>query len=58
MEIMPWATYDLSMNTAVLSPRSIPRAALLLPALLACYLVWGSTYFAIRLALVLSLIHI
>ena len=40
------------MNTAVLSPRSIPRAALLLPALLACYLVWGSTYFAIRLALV------
>jgi drug/metabolite transporter (DMT)-like permease len=52
MEIMPWATYDLSMNTAVLSPRSMPRATLLLPALLACYLVWGSTYFAIRLALV------
>ncbi|HYD75265.1 drug/metabolite exporter YedA [Ramlibacter sp.] len=37
------------MNTAALSiarPRS-----LLVPALLACYLVWGSTYLAIRLAL-------
>ncbi|WP_332815381.1 drug/metabolite exporter YedA [Ramlibacter sp.] len=37
------------MNTAALSlPR--PRS-LLVPALLACYLVWGSTYLAIKLAL-------
>jgi len=40
------------MNTAILSPARAPRkAALLVPALLACYLVWGSTYLAIRLAL-------
>jgi drug/metabolite transporter (DMT)-like permease len=33
-------------------PASPPRrAAFLIPALLACYLVWGSTYLAIRLAL-------
>lgn len=32
-------------------PGSRP-ASLLLPALLACYLIWGSTYLAIRLALV------
>lgn len=40
------------MDSAALP--STPRAAvpsLLLPALVACYLVWGSTYFAIRLAL-------
>ncbi|WBY01728.1 drug/metabolite exporter YedA [Ramlibacter tataouinensis] len=37
------------MNTAAL-PLARPRS-LLLPALLACYLVWGSTYLAIRLAL-------
>jgi hypothetical protein len=30
--------------------RPTPRPSLL-PALLACYLVWGSTYLAIRLAL-------
>jgi drug/metabolite transporter (DMT)-like permease len=39
----------MNPTAAVLLPR---RAALLVPALLACYLVWGSTYFAIRLALV------
>lgn len=43
-----------AMNFAVLtSAAAAPRrAALLIPALLACYLVWGSTYLAIRLALV------
>lgn len=40
------------MNTAALRPAAGPRAAaLLVPALLACYLVWGSTYLAIRYAL-------
>jgi drug/metabolite transporter (DMT)-like permease len=39
------------MNTAALPGRTA-AAPLLLPALLACYLVWGSTYLAIRLALV------
>ena len=39
------------MNTATLSRTTAPKAALLVPALLACYLVWGSTYLAIRLAL-------
>lgn len=39
------------MNTAALplAPKGPP---LLIPALLACYLVWGSTYLAIRFALV------
>jgi drug/metabolite transporter (DMT)-like permease len=36
--------------TTALSRRSAPR--LILPALLACYIVWGSTYLAIRYALV------
>ena len=40
------------MNTAVISSAASRKASLLLPALLACYLVWGSTYLAIRLALV------
>ena len=40
------------MNTAVLSTTASSKAPLLVPALLACYLVWGSTYLAIRLALV------
>ncbi len=39
------------MSTAIL-PTSAGRPALLAPALLACYLVWGSTYLAIRYALV------
>jgi drug/metabolite transporter (DMT)-like permease len=39
------------MNTAILRPAAASKASLLLPALLACYLVWGSTYLAIRLAL-------
>lgn len=39
------------MNTAVLASPA-RRAPLLVPALLACYLVWGSTYLAIRWALV------
>lgn len=41
------------MTTATTLPLTAPRAApLLIPALIACYLVWGSTYLAIRLALV------
>lgn len=39
------------MNTAALPTRASPTAPLLVPALLACYLVWGSTYLAIRYAL-------
>jgi drug/metabolite transporter (DMT)-like permease len=39
------------MHTATLSAAAPRKAALLVPALLACYLVWGSTYLAIRLAL-------
>ena len=41
------------MNTASLPARTPGNSApsLLLPALLACYLVWGSTYLAIRFAL-------
>lgn len=38
------------MTTAALPTRAA-APALLVPALLACYLVWGSTYLAIRLAL-------
>ncbi|MDB5871435.1 MAG: protein of unknown function transrane [Ramlibacter sp.] len=50
MECVARANYDHCMNAVLASPA--PRkAALLLPALLACYLVWGSTYLAIRLAL-------
>lgn len=37
------------MNTATLALKK--PASLLIPALLACYLVWGSTYLAIRFAL-------
>ena len=40
------------MNTAALPVSAPVRPALLVPALLACYLVWGSTYLAIRFALV------
>lgn len=40
------------MNSAVLGSKRAARAPLLVPALLACYLVWGSTYLAIRFALV------
>ncbi len=40
-----------AMNTAVLTTSGSRKATLLVPALLACYLVWGSTYLAIRLAL-------
>lgn len=39
-------------STTALPARPAAAPALLLPALLACYLVWGSTYLAIRLALV------
>jgi drug/metabolite transporter (DMT)-like permease len=46
------ATYDGHMNTATLPARRGAPPALLVPALLACYLVWGSTYLAIRYALV------
>lgn len=51
MERARGATYDHRMNTAVAAPAAA-RPGLLLPALLACYLVWGSTYLAIRYALV------
>lgn len=40
------------MNTAVLNPALANAKTLFIAALLACYLVWGSTYLAIRLALV------
>jgi len=40
------------MTAATLASGRRAAPALLLPALLACYLVWGSTYLAIRLALV------
>ncbi|MBA3593602.1 MAG: drug/metabolite exporter YedA [Pseudomonadota bacterium] len=41
------------MTTTLCLPTRPARAApLLIPALLACYLVWGSTYLAIKLALV------
>jgi len=40
------------MSTAALPLSASNRPALLIPALLACYLVWGSTYLAIRFALV------
>lgn len=36
---------------AMLPDQAAPTAPLLVPALLACYLVWGSTYLAIRFAL-------
>lgn len=39
------------MNTTTLPARGAGAPALLVPALLACYLVWGSTYLAIRFAL-------
>lgn len=40
------------MSAVISSPPTATRPALVLPCLLACYLVWGSTYLAIRLALV------
>ena len=40
------------MNTAALPARPAGAPGLLLPALLACYVIWGSTYLAIRFALV------
>ena len=53
MEAEGTAIYDFRMNIATLTSSAHPRkAAWLVPALLACYLVWGSTYLAIRLALV------
>lgn len=39
------------MHTALPSP-TLARANWLIPALLACYLVWGSTYLAIKFALI------
>ncbi|HEY0824331.1 MAG TPA: EamA family transporter, partial [Ramlibacter sp.] len=39
------------MNATILPARGARAPALLVPALLACYLVWGSTYLAIRFAL-------
>jgi drug/metabolite transporter (DMT)-like permease len=47
------ATYDPCMTSALFStPAAGKTPALLIPALLACYLVWGSTYLAIRFALI------
>ena len=40
------------MTTAIMPITAARKPTLLVPALLACYLVWGSTYLAIRLALV------
>lgn len=40
------------MNTASLTADAQAKPSLLVPALLACYLIWGSTYLAIRVALV------
>ena len=41
------------MTSAISLPcRPARTAPLLIPALLACYLVWGSTYLAIRFALI------
>lgn len=39
------------MNTAVLPQSRAAKASLLVPALFACYVIWGSTYLAIRFAL-------
>jgi drug/metabolite transporter (DMT)-like permease len=41
-----------TMTAASFAPGRRAAPALLVPALLACYLVWGSTYLAIRFALV------
>jgi drug/metabolite transporter (DMT)-like permease len=43
---------SLTMPSIASSSRPAPGPSLVLPALLACYLVWGSTYLAIRYALV------
>ena len=43
--------YDGAMNPGTLSASAAPARNLLVAALLACYLVWGSTYLAIRVAL-------
>ena len=51
MEQPAKATYDRSMDTTATPDRGAAAPALLLPALLACYLIWGSTYLAIRFAL-------
>lgn len=42
----------MGMNTVASSIRLGINARWVVPALLACYLVWGSTYLAIRFALV------
>lgn len=42
----------MTSSTLTSSPAADKAPALLIPALLACYLVWGSTYLAIRFALV------
>ena len=51
MEEPPGATYHCRMNAHSIPRRSAPASSLVVPALLACYLVWGSTYLAIRFAL-------
>jgi drug/metabolite transporter (DMT)-like permease len=42
----------MSTSALTVRPTTTTTAPLLVPALIACYLVWGSTYLAIRLALV------
>jgi len=52
MEGVARAIYDHCMTSAALPTiTTAARATLLIPALLACYIVWGSTYLAIRVAL-------
>ncbi len=48
------AKYRMTLSTTSTTPatRSADAPRYILPALLACYLVWGSTYLAIRYALV------
>jgi drug/metabolite transporter (DMT)-like permease len=41
-----------AMSAVITSPQTATRPALVAPSLLACYLIWGSTYLAIRFALV------
>lgn len=52
MEGSAAATYSFRMNPLAFPAAGRAAPSLLLPALFACYVVWGSTYLAIRFALV------
>jgi drug/metabolite transporter (DMT)-like permease len=41
-----------TMSAVITTPPPAARASLVVPSLVACYLIWGSTYLAIRFALV------